>query len=195
MNKVTQEMREQLRKPLPPGAVTQHPTKKFLSSIKSIYITERLNDVFGVGSWSLKTEYVTTTDKSMVIVKVIFTIPEYNIYYECYGGNDNGGENSKNFDLGDAYKGSITDALSKICSWMDIGIDVFKGTHEQKSQNVISKFDVSHLKTPEDFNNFIKKSPIRELSKDQLNVLWNQCKSVGVTYNKETSLFIHLNNK
>ena len=54
-------------------------------------------------------------------------MPEYGIYFECYGGNDNGGENSRNFDLGDAYKGATTDALTKIGSYLEIGIDVFKG--------------------------------------------------------------------
>ena len=127
MEKVTKEMREALRMPLPVGAVTKHPTKTFLSSIKAIYVTERLNDVFGVGSWQLKVNHVTTTDKSMVVVKVEFSIPEYGIYFECYGGNVNGGENSRNFDLGDAYKGATTDALTKIGSYLEIGIDVFKG--------------------------------------------------------------------
>lgn len=127
MEKVTKEMREALRMPLPKDAVKQHPTKTFLSSIKAIYVTERLNDVFGVGSWHIKVNHVTTTDKSMVVVKVEFSIPEYGIYFECYGGNDNGGENSKNFDLGDAYKGATTDALTKIGSYLEIGIDVFKG--------------------------------------------------------------------
>ena len=127
MQKINQQMRDALRKPLPPEAVKQHPTKTFLSSIKAIYVTERLNDVFGVGSWHLKVNHVTTTDKSMVVVKVEFSIPEYGIYFECYGGNDNGGENSKNFDLGDAYKGATTDALTKIGSYLEIGIDVFKG--------------------------------------------------------------------
>lgn len=127
MEKITKEMREALRMPLPKEAVTKHPTKTFLSSIKAIYVTERLNDVFGVGSWQIKVNHVTTTDKSMVVVKVEFSIPEYGIYFECYGGNDNGGENSKNFDLGDAYKGATTDALTKIGSYLEIGIDVFKG--------------------------------------------------------------------
>lgn len=127
MEKVTKEMREALRMPLPVGAVTKHPTKTFLSSIKAIYVTERLNDVFGVGSWQIKVNHVTTTDKSMVVVKVEFSIPEYGIYFECYGGNDNGGENSKNFDLGDAFKGATTDAITKIGSYLEIGIDVFKG--------------------------------------------------------------------
>lgn len=127
LKKVTTEMREALRKPLPSEAVKPHPTKTFLSSIKAIYVTERFNEVFGTGAWQLRVNHVTTTEKSMVVVKVEFSIPEYNIYYECYGGNDNGGENSKNFDLGDAYKGATTDAITKVGSYLEVGIDVFKG--------------------------------------------------------------------
>jgi hypothetical protein len=129
IKQVTKEMREVLRMPLPSCAVSNHPTKTFLSSIKAIYVTERLNEVFGIGTWQTRVEHITTTDKSMVVIKLIFTIPSYGIYYECYGGNDNGGENSKNFDLGDAYKGATTDALTKIGSFLEIGIDVFKGLH------------------------------------------------------------------
>jgi hypothetical protein len=124
---VTKEMRDQLRAPLPSEAIKAHPTKTYLSAIKPIFVTERLNDVFGVGAWQLRTESVERYDKGVVVVKDIFTIPEYNIYYECFGGNDNGGEGSKNFDLGDAYKGATTDALTKIASYLEIGIDVFKG--------------------------------------------------------------------
>ena len=116
---ITAEMREKLTHPLPPEAVTPHPTKKFLSSIKSIYVTERLNEVFGIGSWRVATDFVEKQDK-MIVVKVKFSIPEYNIEYECYGGNDNA-------DLGDAYKGATTDALTKIASWLGIGAEVFRG--------------------------------------------------------------------
>ncbi len=104
---------------LPDEAVSQHPTKKFLSSIKSIYVTERLNEVFGVGSWRVETEIVERSER-MVVVKLRFSIPEYGIYYECFGGNDNA-------DLGDACKGATTDALTKVCSWLGIGAEVFKG--------------------------------------------------------------------
>jgi hypothetical protein len=124
---ITIEMRNALRKPLPDEAIKPHPTKTFLSSIKAIYVTERLNDVFGVGKWQTKVDHITTTEKSMVVVKLYFSIPEYGVYYECFGGNDNGGENSKNFDLGDAYKGATTDAITKVGSYLEIGIDVFKG--------------------------------------------------------------------
>jgi hypothetical protein len=117
--RVNDEMRAKLCAPLPPEAVTPHPTKKYLSSIKSIYVTERLNEVFGIGAWSIEADLV-DRDAKMVVVKTKFRIPEYNIYYECYGGNDNA-------DLGDAYKGATTDAITKIASWLGIGSEVFKG--------------------------------------------------------------------
>lgn len=124
---LTDEQLKLLKSPLAPEAITKHPTKTYLSSIKAIYVTERLNDVFGVGAWQIKTNHITTTEKGMVVVKVELSIPEYGIYYESFGGNDNGGDSSKNFDLGDAFKGATTDAITKIGSYLGIGIDVFKG--------------------------------------------------------------------
>ena len=118
---ITEEMKQALLAPLPDEAISQHPTKTFLSTIKAIYVTERLNDVFGVGAWKIKTDLIDKSDK-MVVVKTTLEIPEYGIYYESFGGNDNQ-------DLGDAYKGATTDAITKIGSYLGIGIDVFKGKH------------------------------------------------------------------
>jgi hypothetical protein len=121
--KITEEMRLQLRKPLPKEAVSAHPTKKYMSSIKAIYVVERLNDVFGIGEWDIANEVITVSGK-MVVVKSVFTIKGYAIRVEQFGGNDNA-------DLGDAYKGAATDALTKIGSYLEIGIDVFKGLNDR----------------------------------------------------------------
>jgi len=125
--KTQEQLKQELSAPLPSEAVSQHPTKTYLSSIKAIYVTERLNDVFGIGKWQTKVEKIADGDKGMVVVKLTFLVPDYQISYECYGGNDNGGYDSKNFDLGDAYKGATTDAITKVCSFLGIGIEVFKG--------------------------------------------------------------------
>lgn len=137
MEKITNEMREKLREPLPQEALTQHGSKTFLTSIKPMYVIERLNDVFGVGSWTLKPSVITTKG-AMIVVQVDFKIPAYGIELSCFGGNDNGGENSKNHDLGDAYKGATTDALTKIASWLEIGIDIFKGKQNHKTPVKVS---------------------------------------------------------
>lgn len=128
---LTAEKQAQLVRPLPVEAVTPHPTKTYLSSIKSIYVTERLNEVFGVGSWRVEVDKVDQANK-MVVVKVRLTIPAYGIDYECYGGNDNA-------DLGDAYKGATTDALTKIASWLGIGQEVFKGEADKALQRTTKK--------------------------------------------------------
>lgn len=128
MKTLTKEQIELLNQPLPQEALKQHPTKKFLSTINAIYVTERLNSVFGVGQWQTRVEVVdakpTKPDRNnnvsiMVVTKTTFEVPEYGIHYECFGGNDND-------DLGDAYKGSTTDAITKIGSFLGIGAHVWK---------------------------------------------------------------------
>lgn len=164
---ITLEMRNELRHPLPSEAVTKHPTKTYLSSIKAIYVTERLNDVFGVGSWQIKVNHVTTTENSMIVVKVEFSIPKYDVYFESFGGNDNGGKNSKNFDLGDAYKGATTDALTKICSFLEIGIDVFKGKTNNTSNPQINT--ENKKQEPEKWLNVLDKD--KNFTKEWTNII------------------------
>lgn len=132
MKKTGEQLKAELYAPLPSEAIKPHPTKTFLSTIKPIYVTDRLNEVFGIGGWQLRTENVLVNDNGTVVNKVIFSVPEYDIYYECFGGNDNGGQTSKGFDLGDAFKGATTDGLTKICSYLGIGIDVFRGKQSAK---------------------------------------------------------------
>ena len=129
---ITQEQRTALKAPLPDEAVSPHPTKSYLSSIKAIYVVERLNDVFGLGEWKVKNEVLSAkenenTKKVMVVVKSVLTINGYDVEVEQFGGNDND-------DLGDAYKGAATDALTKIGSYLEIGIDVFKGKQTGKKK-------------------------------------------------------------
>ena len=137
-----EELREALSKELPKEALQPVPGKPYLTSIRGIYVTERFNEVFGVGGWRVKVEFVEKKE-DVVVVKVIFEVPERGIYYECYGGNNNK-------DLGDAYKGATTDALTKIGSYLGVGIEVFKG-----KANLISNDDlkrkISNYKTTKDY--------------------------------------------
>ena len=56
----------------------------------------------------------------MKVVKCTFTVEKYDIHLEQFGGNNNK-------DVGDAYKGAATDALTKIGSYLGIGAHVWKG--------------------------------------------------------------------
>lgn len=157
---ITPEQKAALDRRLPDEAVSQHPTKKFLSSIKSIYVTERLNEVFGIGSWRVEMEIVERSER-MVVVKLRFSIPEYSIYYECFGGNDNA-------DLGDACKGATTDALTKVCSWLGIGAEVFKG--RQTGAGVPPQSSVQRLPAaPAPASQPASVAPKKRITADMLN--------------------------
>jgi hypothetical protein len=140
MKQLSKEQIDLIKKPLPREAVMPHPTKQNLSTIKAIYVTERFNDVFGIGGWTIKTDLI---DNPLALVKNIkitkagaerteytalmktgFEVAEYGIYYECVAS-------STNDDIGDASKGAATDAITKIASYIGIGIDVFKGQHDK----------------------------------------------------------------
>lgn len=125
MEKIPTKIIEALKKPLPKEAIGQHPTKKFLSTIKAIYVVERLNEVFGLGGWQIRNEIIENDPSSKnIVVKSTFTAAEYGIIiFDIFGGNDNP-------DRGDAYKGACTDALSKVASYLYIGMDVYKGLAE-----------------------------------------------------------------
>ncbi len=151
--KITQEMREQLRAPLPKEAIKKHPTKTFLSTIKAIYITERLNDVFGIGRWSLETEVISHVD-SYVLMKGHLLILDYAVSVsDQYGGHKT---KDVNTEMADGYKSAVTDVLSKTASYLEIGIDVFKGqddsngnTGDKGKSSSNAKPDQKKKSTPE----------------------------------------------
>jgi hypothetical protein len=121
---LSSEQVKALNAPLPSEAVHPHPTKNYLSTIKAIYVVERFNQVFGLGGWFINNEVIEKGDDGNIVIKATFQAPEYGIIVpDIFGGNDNQ-------DRGDAFKGACTDALTKIGSYLGVGMDVYKGLHE-----------------------------------------------------------------
>ena len=165
MKPLSPEQLAKIAEPLPPEAIAAHPRMAGLSTIKGIFVTERLNQVFGVGAWVVKTDLSspittvhTTTNAGRerieytAVAKTIFTVSAHDIYYECIAS-------STNSDPGDAAKGATTDAITKIASWIGIGIDVYKGKHgaapKPANANLLDLNDKLGLVPEERFNNFI----------------------------------------
>jgi hypothetical protein len=126
-----EEVIKALYAPLPDDAIKPHPTKTYLSTIKAIYVVERFNQVFGLGNWRINNEVVAVVENpdkdskagATIIVKSTFTGTlggKEIVIPDIFGGNDNA-------DRGDAYKGACTDALTKIGSYLGVGMDVYKG--------------------------------------------------------------------
>jgi hypothetical protein len=124
--------KEIVERKVPQWALSDVPGAGKLTSIKSIYITETLNEMFGIGGWNLQTELVPingntfiVTKKSdtsfyTVMAKVVFQVPNEGIHYECIASSDN-------TDLGNASKGAISDCIGKIGSWLGIAAAVYRG--------------------------------------------------------------------
>lgn len=129
------ELREMLRAKLPEGAVKQHPTKDYLSTVNSMYVIERLNDVFGEDGWFADYAIIEgSAGVAMVVVRCDFSAIHPTLLLDgnriaikrvTFGGNDNK-------DRGDAYKGACTDALTKAASQIGIASDVYKGMYDKE---------------------------------------------------------------
>ena len=114
------EIVEELKKPIDQKALKELYKGSHLSAINPDYVYERLNDVFGISGWVYQADIVKeipTGDKMYVVARVTlrcFIAPEQIVERTQYGGN----MNPK--DVGDSYKGAITDALTKCASMIYI---------------------------------------------------------------------------
>ncbi len=147
--KLPSELRAQLSKPMPSGAI-EAPNAQGLTPIKAAYIIERLNDVFGICGWELVHEkvgvYPNTKSKKNyetnkyekytidhAVVEGYINIPEYNTRtMKYYGGGDIDGVGRT---PADGFKSAVTDCLSKCASTLEIGIQVFKGQPWDRTSN------------------------------------------------------------
>jgi len=122
---ISGEIREKLREPFPGEAYQVHSSKSFLTTIKAMYIIERLNDVFGLGRWNLEHEIAKEND-GYILMKGQLKLLDYPdiIVPAQYGGHKTGGTGT---EMADGYKSAITDCITKSASYLEIGIDVFKG--------------------------------------------------------------------
>ncbi|MGH9501695.1 MAG: Rad52/Rad22 family DNA repair protein [Terriglobales bacterium] len=119
-----EEIRAQLRAPLPPEAIKPDPRNSKLSAINPAFVIERLNDCFGEGGWREKYTVVEAhPDSRMIVVRCDFAVPSLKIFRQAFGGN-------ANEDRGDAYKGACTDALTKATSKLGIAHQVYKGEYD-----------------------------------------------------------------
>jgi len=154
-----QSVEEILNRPMPKQALKALPHKRnskgeSMTSITPIYVTDRLNEAFGLGGWQFEPEIISDSDK-MVIIKGVLTVPTMNIRIVQFGGNDNR-------DRGDAYKGAATDALTKCGSYLGIGAHVWRDDEPSESETANTETEnVDKLvelleKNENDVNHYLK---------------------------------------
>lgn len=140
---IPEDLVNKISEPLPQEAYKVIDSKSYLTSIKPIFITQRLNQCFGLNGWryGYRLSESSSVKKGYILGEVVLVIPKYGIKIQNMGGNDNGGADSKNFDLGDAYKGAITDALTKCTSFLGIGKEVYEGKVKVPSSPASGKYE------------------------------------------------------
>ena len=123
---MTKDKMQLLSQKLPDWAVKTNPMNSKMSVINPMAVIDRFNEVFGVGAWNFKTEFINMHDAKMgakdafhATSKSVVTVPSEGIHLEQFGG-------STNMDRGDALKGSATDALTKIASYLGVGSSIYK---------------------------------------------------------------------
>jgi hypothetical protein len=210
MKQLSKEQLAALQAPIPAEAITTHPSKTYLSTIKAIYVIERLNEVFGPGEWRTTSKIVpmaggepyieTTTSRGRsmytVLMDTIFEVPEYGIYYRVSAS-------STNDDIGDAAKGATTAGISKCASYLGIGMDVYKGRgsgpkknnapaphRQQLKSDPLAKYrkGISEATTPDEFealSNAFAGMADAKLKSAVKKLLADRMKAAGIGYSKE----------
>ena len=155
---ISDETRKKLRAPFPAEAYQEHAQKSFLTVLKAMYVVERLNDVFGIGRWNLEHEVV-SHENDYVLMKGQLKLLDYPdiIVPSQFGGHKTGGTGT---ERADGYKSAITDCITKSASYLEIGIEVFKGLikppktakKESEKQNGKNPSAKSSGKTPSGFS-------------------------------------------
>ena len=113
---------DQLKAPFTQDAYSVDSSRGFnLTSIKAQYIVERLNDVCGIDGWEFKGDY-TTVDTGVIFFGTLVINDGHKGHQQQAPGFATIKKN-----IGDAYKGAQTDALSKAASKFGLGNEVFKG--------------------------------------------------------------------
>jgi len=153
--RLPQKFREKLSAPMPTESIKTHPTKTYLSTIKAIFITERLNNIFGVGGWDFEHETVGTFangiyegsrkdvkrvgEVDQLVIKGRLYFKEFDLYTPFqYGGGDIDG---KGTDPADGFKSAVTDGMGKCASLVEVGIQVFKGNPTSQETNTSRRLD------------------------------------------------------
>lgn len=133
MQKWLEKTNKILKADFPPEAYSSDTSRGFeLTSLKAAYVFERLNDAFGLCGYGWKykkTPFIETKDRE----KVLEIGVQVSLKYRLPNGKwskpitNIGGKRLVKNNMTDARKSAITDAITKIASFLGVGHKAFKG--------------------------------------------------------------------
>lgn len=123
------ELGRELAEPFPKEMLRYHAGKK-LTYIPVAEVIARMNRILGVDCWNSEVIRVWREDDQpdwvLAHVRVTATIDGRQVFHDGVGGQQVKKLRSGNgvVDLGDEYKGAMSDALKKACQGFGVGIDL-----------------------------------------------------------------------
>lgn len=114
--------RSKLKEKFPAKAYKQVNFGRGFTSIDAYYVIERLNDVFGLDGWIVEVDEWVVSGNS---VACIGRLTAGKIVRQAVGD----GTIIKG-NQAEAYKKAFTNLISKAASYIEIGLDVYQGTHD-----------------------------------------------------------------
>lgn len=156
-NEKLKEIYSKLSKDFPDEALSNDTSRGFaLTSVKAQYIIERLNEVLGIGNWVIDGEYA-QDESGGIKFQGYLTVWLHKVLGEEVPDILNLpaiGYSEKKRQVGDTFKGSRTDALSKAASYLGVANNVFKGKIAPPSSKPAVKSEPKkEVKYPDTFKN------------------------------------------
>jgi hypothetical protein len=147
-------------------------------------VIARLNKVLGVNAWSFEIVSVKRdeidADEIIAHVNLIATIGESTIIKHGIGGQSvkRMKKDNKPVDLGNDFKGAVSDALKKAAQQLGIGLYLARSSDALDAEDAINAG--AHIEEPvseneEQWNSFVEITKgLTKEQKDELNTFWSE---------------------
>jgi hypothetical protein len=153
-------LKEKLEKPFPKemlGSLNKGGTR--LTYVPVAEIINRLNEVLGIGGWSyhVKTAYRDSADPDWIIAHVQLVLMKdgsQSAFFDGFGGQKIKRTKSTDkdiVDLGDEFKGAVSDGLKKAAQALGVGLDLARKeeaktySEPEPGPDIISDSDLADL--------------------------------------------------
>ena len=175
MSKVLNELSEPF-----PAEVERTMTKggTQLTYIPVSEVITRLNNVLGVENWSYQVKSCQRDPdlRDWIIAHVTLTvsIDDYDIAKDGFGGQEiKYMKSGKAVDLGNEYKGAVSDALKKAAQAIGVGIYLARSEDSLQLEQAIAEEEAVNPEIREAWDNFVELAAgLSDVERDGLNTFW-----------------------
>jgi hypothetical protein len=146
-------------------------------------VINRLNKVLGVDSWSFKIQSVyrdhVDTDEIIAHVSLTATINGNKVVKDGFGGQTvkRQKKDNKPVDLGNDFKGAVSDALKKAAQQLGVGLYLARSADALDAEDAIYSAPQEQPVSPlgEKWSNFVSiTKTLSQEQKDSLNSFWEK---------------------